>query len=301
MEPAPVRSEHRRSDSARNQASIDTDGTIDLRSGNDSVDAWLVSFGFSSLFDAYQCVVQRRDEVADDVQELLTEHSAGTVLDCAAGTGLPALDLRHRGVKIDCSDGDPEMVAQFQRNAKCLGVDDQCEVRCWSQIPTLDKRYDYVLCRGNSLVYAATWGGGSEVAPTAILRRHLASFRSALLPGGVLQVDVPRRLGLAPCDGAVENSPITRPWELEYEGPLRRIAVVEEVVEEPFSRRWRVEVEITPEGGAPVRVSFERHSSRLTVDDLVPLLAQAGFVGIEQRTLPSDRPSHITVLARSPT
>ena len=257
-------------------------------------------FGFSSAFDAYQRVVEDRTTVTDDVHRLLLEHDVDRVLDCAAGTGLPALDLRQRGVRIDCSDGDPEMVAQFQRNAKRNRVDDRCDVRCWSQLPELGASYDYLLCRGNSLVYATTWRGGSDVAPAHLLGKYLGSFRSVLRPGGTLHVDVPRRLDLQLSRRQLDSSPLARLVESEYEGPLRRIAVAEDVVEEETCRRWRVELEVIPETGQPVQVEFERCSSRLIVDDLEPMLVRAGFVDIERRSLSSDRPSHVTVLARNP-
>lgn len=254
--------------------------------------------GFASVFDAYQCAVYDRVAVADDVHSLVRQVGATRILDCAAGTGLPALDLRARGLSLECSDGDPDMVEQFRRNAKRREVDQSCEVRLWNQLSEVAGRYDYVLCRGNSLVYAGSWRVEQRVADGRELATCLRHFASVLVEGGFLQLDVPRSLALPQCDRTVESTPASRLIETEYEEVVERIAVSEEVTELADSRRWRVEVDITSRAGELVRASFDRYSSKLTITELRPLLGRAGFEIVSEKALPSDRASHLTVLAR---
>jgi hypothetical protein len=68
------------------------------------------NLGFEAAFDYYQQVVYRADDLAEDIAALLRKHDCYRVLDCAAGTGTPALQLRAilepEGFELDCSDGD---------------------------------------------------------------------------------------------------------------------------------------------------------------------------------------------------
>lgn len=43
----------------------------------------------------------------------------------------------------------------------------------WRNLDQIDAQYDYVMCRGNSVVYASTWTGGGQVATRSGVCRYL--------------------------------------------------------------------------------------------------------------------------------
>jgi hypothetical protein len=89
------------------------------------------------------------------------------------------------------------MVERFRRNAVELGVSDKCDLRTWAELAESDKRYDHVMCRGNSLVYARSWDGGPTVADRASIVDYLEKMVAVLAPGGFLHIDAPREYGLS--------------------------------------------------------------------------------------------------------
>ena len=109
-----------------------------------------------------------------------TSH-ASAVLDAACGTGLSAAALARRGYHVWAADGSDAMVemaaARFRREHLEIPL-----VRCmWADLPAaLDKRFDVVLCIGNSLVHAA----GRDAMIQA-----LTGFRQMVRPGGHVVVD----------------------------------------------------------------------------------------------------------------
>lgn len=246
---------------------------------------------FPTAFDWYQKVVCDAADVADGVAKLIANAGADRILDCAAGSGLPALQLRQQGLRIDCSDGSEAMVAQFRRNAKRLGVDDQCAVVDWADLDPGNGPYDYLICRGNSFVYASSWEGGSDVAETAKLCSYLASFAAMLRPGGCLQIDAPAALSSGPFDERIT----------EWTDSGTAIRVSEEVTEVDGSRYWTCTVSVTHSNGEPQSLTFDLHSSKLTVHELIGLLKQSGFVDCEIAGVDGDRSNHATVLARTRT
>ena len=136
-------------------------------------------------FDLYQRVVSDGDQLASGLAQLIRSTGAKRVLDCAAGSGLPALQLHQQGLDVTCSDGDLTMVKRFQYNARLLGVSDECHLVDWDDLDPDDGLYDYVMCRGDSLAYAKSWGGGSGVADVDYLSRYLEKFASVMKPDGL--------------------------------------------------------------------------------------------------------------------
>ncbi|MCP3990540.1 MAG: class I SAM-dependent methyltransferase [Actinomycetia bacterium] len=258
-------------------------------------------------FDYYQRVVYDAPRLAISLAALIDRTGARRILDCAAGSGLPALQLRAAGYTIDCSDGDPDMVARFQRNARVLDVDGSCQVKDWSHLgpetSSSPGRYDYLLCRGNSLVYASSWGGGDRVADRSCLSRYLQTFASLLEPGGYLHLDAPRTTTTTRCEASTlivdpdrDRLLIDDPASVPLE-----ITVQEQVTTGQTSRCWECSVSLQPADGPVSKRAFAMNSSKLTVTDLLDLLADIELDVVEVVELDGDRECHETVLARKPT
>jgi SAM-dependent methyltransferase len=255
---------------------------------------------FAQAFDYYQRVVYDGPRLGDSIARLIRSVGASRILDCAAGVGLPALHLRRLGFDVSCSDGDEAMVARFAHNADLLGLDPACRLLDWDQLDPAEGRYDYVMCRGNSLVYATSWGPGRAAADHDRLAAYLRRFASVLEPGGHLQVDAPRMLAPTRYDGSVViDRPNDDPVLADRVGSVPVELVVQEQVEvRDNSRFWACFVALEPTEGPVAKRSFSMHSSRLTIDDLAELLDVTGFEVVDLVELDGDRGCHPTILAR---
>lgn len=81
------------------------------------------------------------------------------ILDAGCGSGFPAIDLVERGYRVTASDKSSEMVRQIGLNAKGRGLKIEAHHCMWSGLERFFSKnmFDFVYCRGNSLVYAASW------------------------------------------------------------------------------------------------------------------------------------------------
>jgi len=150
---------------------------------------------FGQRYDLYQALVYDRDLLADSLADLIAHHNARRILDCSAGTGLPAIDLIVRGSEVDCTDGSAEMLDQLELNACRAGVRVDVAQRDWTELDGVyGDAYDYVMCRGNSLIYATTWAGSSDAATLGCLADSLLAIVRTARIGGTVHLDFPRQL-----------------------------------------------------------------------------------------------------------
>ena len=113
-----------------------------------------------------------------------TRHGS-TVLDASCGTGINAAALARRGFEVWATDGSEAMIteaaARFRREHLAIPV----RHSLWADLPatlpaTVAKRFDVVLCVGNSLVHAA----GQDAMVEA-----LTGLRRMARPGGHVAID----------------------------------------------------------------------------------------------------------------
>ncbi len=223
------------------------------------------------------------------------------VLDCAAGTGFPMIELAkysQGNFEIHCTDGDPLMIDVLARRAKELDLDiarlaperwsslpqptgPDALVLDWSDLPKIKGSYDYVLCRGNSLAYADTWVGGRDTASEKGLQQYLIRMILKVKSGGHLHVDAPRTLELP---------------AKTYRPPTKRtMAIWEAVTTERGCRQWQVSFK--PRNGPTV--TFKRFSSLLTIDRVQSILSKLGLE-IQNQGLHGERPGFGVIIARRP-
>lgn len=241
-----------------------------------------------------------RRRLARSIASEMECRGATRVLDCAAGTGFPALDLAgdpRADFQIHCSDGDPAMIAAIEKRAADRGLDlrDLAPPRSlgcqqtnramtigWARLDQIKARYDYILCRGNSLVYADTWRGRRRVAPDGLLRHYLDRMGQQLRPGGYLHVDAPWRFDLSTTSYRTMQS--------------RSATIREEVVNEGDARKWTMTV--TRPGQEPL--TFERYSCLLTIYRVAEILEELGFEETKPFELAGERPNFGVIIARRP-
>lgn len=229
---------------------------------------------------------------------------AREVLDCAAGTGFPAIDLAANasdyGIEtLHFTDGDPEMIRVLRRRAKKLNVelpepiprpskgsapetDGDPLIRTWADLGGIRRDYDYVLCRGNSLAYADTWTGDHQVASCETIGDYLKQIAIKVRPGGFLHIDAPWEAKLK-----------RRKYQPVASGAL---SIWEEVVTEADHRHWRVDFK--PPRGQTLK--FERYSSRVTIYQLADALSKMGFEETKPFPMTGERPNFGVIIARRP-
>src|SRR5262249_2181006 len=80
------------------------------------------------------------------------------ILDAGRGSGFPSIDLVEQGYRVVATDKSSEMVRQVGINAAKRHVRVEAHNSMWANLSKqFGSIFDLVYCRGNSLVYAASW------------------------------------------------------------------------------------------------------------------------------------------------
>ncbi len=253
------------------------------------------------VYDHYLDAIYDREAFTRELTERLVQLGARRILDCAAGTGFPALDLHRTGAfeVVHCTDGSQDMIDQLRRNARSMGIsaeeltprhrqhtagDPMC-VR-WQDLDRLEPvDYDYVLCRGNSLVYLDTWSGEGTVAAEDNIRAALRVIGSRVKPGGWLHIDGPKELKSYPS------------WHVaSFTRGTDEFVLREKVTVQEHSRRWDLYLKCD---GEHQGVSFHGKfvSAHLDIGHLEKLIDQYCFSTL-RTTMGTERPQFGVVLAR---
>jgi len=115
-----------------------------------------------------------------------------TILDCAGGTGFPAIVLKKRGWDVTYSDGSKQMFDFFENELKKGNLQIPHYFVNWHELSKkFSQKFDAVLCRGNSLIYVDSWDDNKiqEITKENI-KRALREFFGVLNTGGLLYVDI---------------------------------------------------------------------------------------------------------------
>lgn len=217
----------------------------------------------------------------DSLDALLREHNVKRVLDASCGVGFPAIELRKRGYDVTCTDADELMLARFRRNCVNDGVRIEPKKLSWSELAEhFQNEFDFVLCRGNSLPYAASWGRKKMNAETAKAEicKAIENFHAVLKPCGILYIDLqPRESSIPQQISLVENfgekriggKTIGLCWRIRHDLVKRE-------------RIWSPEVVVKHNGLCTERFAATYRGYHLKHSELLTLLANAGFRKIEQ-------------------
>jgi len=222
------------------------------------------------IWDRCLAVEYDRDRLVGGLAEWLGKPDGLEVLDCACGSGFPSLDLHQRGYKVTCTDASAQMLKRFRHNAAASGLTITPLQARWDELESLfPGRFDAVLCRGSSLIYAGTWDSNTDPEPSAIAR-SLESMARCLRPGGRLYVDSTHE----------EDLLLLQPNWFQHEPRAAdgcQVELRERVIADPEAklRRWTVEGSIDD-----VPFEMERKSYFLRHTELKELLGGAGLVDV---------------------
>ncbi|HET7017306.1 MAG TPA: class I SAM-dependent methyltransferase [Streptosporangiaceae bacterium] len=215
--------------------------------------------------------------LADDLAGWLGNPAGQRILDCACGTGFPAIELARRGYDVTCSDGSALMLGYFKRRADLAAVSLQASQVRWEELADyFGATFDVVMCRGCALPYAGTWDDDAPPDRQA-LANSVRQFAACLKEGGRLYVDT------AP-EPKSAGPQITVHPTLTI-GP-HRVNLTEELRVDRTSRLriWHSKLTIDDE---PYR--FERRSHYLPPGDLIELLRDVSFADVRPLEIPGER------------
>ncbi len=271
---------------------------------------WGTHIEFVKHYDEYTLETlhgpEGRAALVESIGSELRTRRATRLLDCAAGTGFPALDLLETTNDqldvIHTCDGDPVMIRRLARKAKERNIElDAMNPRQrtartprqkvddfvinWRDLRVVRGTYDYVLCRGNALAYADSWSGEGTVSSRDSIRDYLAQMAARIEPGGHLHIDAPWRL--TPRDG---------PSVIVDRDDLR---ITEEIKDHDDHREWLVNFRRTDGTNSNSEIAFRRLSSRLTIHDVREELNELNlFDDPEPFQLEAERKVYGTIIAR---
>ncbi|OHA26299.1 MAG: hypothetical protein A3D52_01910 [Candidatus Taylorbacteria bacterium RIFCSPHIGHO2_02_FULL_44_36] len=115
-----------------------------------------------------------------------------TILDCAGGTGFPAITLKKRGWDITYSDSSQQMFDFFEKELQNENLQIHHHLINWMELSDkFSQKFDAVLCRGNSLVYVDSWDDNKiQQITRENIKKSLQEFLNILTPNGLLYVDI---------------------------------------------------------------------------------------------------------------
>jgi len=89
-----------------------------------------------------------------ELSELLKENGVKSILDTSGGTGYPSIEFAQMGWDISYADSSLEMYEFFNKKLKEKKLIVPSFLVKWQNLNSkIDKKYDALLCRGNSFTY----------------------------------------------------------------------------------------------------------------------------------------------------
>jgi hypothetical protein len=135
-------------------------------------------------------------DYAQALADLLKSYDADMILDCAGGTGFPAIEFKQQGLNISYSDGSPEMLAFFNAKRFEEKLTIPTYLSSWQELPKrVPYAYDAVLCRGNSLLYLGAYTDDapqSRKSALSMMQEAIEGMFSKVSDDGFLYIDMPK-------------------------------------------------------------------------------------------------------------
>lgn len=229
--------------------------------------------------------------VVNRLEELLLSHGITPeklIMDVAGGYGFPSIELAQRGWQILYNDGSVDMVARAVANAEKVRAPSYmfslqsigCIAAPWQVFEEVfpDESYDALICKGNSLPYAVSWGQGNPDLSKAReqIKAALSHFHRILTPAGILYVDKqPER----------EEENVEDVGKVDWNGKKTIVTCSFRNDKVHRVRHWTLSTRDKETG------EIQQYPSRgylLLEDELIPLLREVGFAKIEKHILPGD-------------
>ncbi len=195
------------------------------------------------------------------------------ILDAGCGSGFPSIDLIEKGYRVVGTDKSSEMVRQVKINAKNRNISIEAHHVMWSELSKkFDDVFDLVYCRGNSLVYAASWEQNWIVPSRSYeeIKKAASNFYQILKTGGKLYVDVtnkkeiPHKKNIGTVN--TKQGPVNITWKIERDT-------------ENKIRTWTIILKFLNSGKKKIYPSY---SYLIDNNELTKLLKNVGFNKVKE-------------------
>ena len=214
------------------------------------------------------------------LEELFRANNIKTILDCAGGTGFPSVLLYKNGWDITYSDGDKQMYAIFLKTITERNLAIPNYLTKWQDLrKNITKKYDAVLCRGNSLIYVDSWKQQGAIAKRQNMQVALENMYAVLKPGGLLYVDTIGRHELK----MYGQKNTTNLGTKNINGHQVQLSWTTILDTQKYTRTWLPSFTL-----AGKQHQFALTSYLLTPDELQNLLSTVGFTNIREVKLPGE-------------
>lgn len=248
------------------------------------------------LMDLCNVVFYSDKSIVNALRDWLRERSASSVIDVAGGTGFPIIELALMNFDVTYVDGSHAMARSFLEHCghRKLEKIPNALVCRWGGINrVMPRRFDALLCRGNSLAYINSWRDqGDKDARELNIDDALADFYSLLKPGGYMYLDKYR---FNPAD---INSPSSnRVNGVQCHGT--RWSIEWEICISPNTRKRTWRGEYWDELGS-TRSKFELTSVLFSTDEVIEACRRAGFIVTPQKKEVGGETNFDVITARRP-
>lgn len=214
---------------------------------------------------------------------------SSNLADVAAGEGFPAIYMRKKGFEIDCFDLSDDQIALFKENALKRDVSPKVIQSSWLELAhKTTKSYDFIMCRGNSFIYApGGWNSNHYNRKEAlqIYKETLKVFYKKLSPNGILFID------------KFKDS------EVYHETQVCRISVLDKPYNLIFNTRLDFDnkeryATLFLEGGRRKKETFPNLTYALSDRELIKIAEEIGF-SIEKINFKSEKNFDIFILRKA--
>ncbi|MCK4590000.1 MAG: class I SAM-dependent methyltransferase [Nanoarchaeota archaeon] len=242
----------------------------------------------AELWEACSDKLRNKIVLVNRLEELLVAHGItekSTILDVAGGFGFPSIDLARRGYQIVYSDGSPGMLQKAIQNADSVqGIGPLFSFQSigYSFVPWQKYAefygsdvWDALICMGNSLPYAASWGQENPDLKKSreLIKETLNQFHRMLTKNGILYVDKQPEAQ----DQAVEEV-----GEVEVDG--KKLFMTCSFDNDKVNRIRNLTF-ITRDLKTGQEKQYPSHGYLLLEDELIPLLHEVGFKDVQKHVL----------------
>lgn len=229
-------------------------------------------------------IIYNRQKLVSEFKKIIKEHGIkkkSNILDVSVGTGFLALDIKKDGYQIDINDTSEKMLRLLQTNAKSLGISSINPTNIsWQLLSSkIDRRYDLLLCRGNSLVYVNSWHRRTNniIAAKEEILLSLQNFYDLLKPNGLLWIDITS-------DKEISEGPkVSERFSKRVNG--ENVEMIWDITHDPKKRIRIVEGEFM---FRDTNYQHTFYSYYMTSSELTELLQKIGFKKVERITVKNE-------------
>ncbi|PWQ93739.1 class I SAM-dependent methyltransferase [Leucothrix arctica] len=222
---------------------------------------------------------------AEKLSDYLRSLDVKTILDCAGGSGYPAIEFKKMNWDISYSDGVEGTVDFFKKKMIGAEVDIPCFYSKWEDLDgNRPETYDAVLCRGNSFISINSYIDEVLDPPSFEesydnMKKAVKAFHNSLSPGGVLYIDIPVKEVAKPEKPYSRVDTDNKTFEDKISGSYDPLTKIRELVIDSHNL-------ITGE-----KVYYKTYQYPISKEELYKLLDEAGFSKVLQS--PVDEPQYM--------